>query len=604
MSIKQKFNAFALGLLLTGALSPSLAQVHGGVSSVGTINPGDIATFKNKAQIQNGSGTPTSGQCYIYTGTYPSGSWGPGSCSGGASGPASIQLVGGTNISITPSTPCASGACSFTINYTGSGGGVTSFNTRTGAVVPAINDYSFSLISGTLGCTQLPTFTGAVTNSNCAMSLASGAASSNIGTLGGVLGGTLPNPTMAAGAASANIGSLGGALGGTLPNPTLNIVPTATGGTNTNNGTNSAGDLLMSTAANGNFVHTALNAVCSLVPSVCTLAFGYTNIKWYGALCNGGDDITAIRNAVSASYGGLLFFPCISSVSSDVVLTQPISFEGAGMYTSGLIALSSIGSTLPVLLIEPPTGTTSRGYSFNNMAFVNGFGAQAVEIFSAFTSTSIAEVVFDKVETDAASSNASNYAVELGNSSNPNGGIFNFTYKNGIISGGVFLVSVGDTLRFQNNIITGPNAGIAGNQVSGAGNLIITDNNITSTGGGVVLACGIGTVISHNEFEQQVTSTEANNAIIDLTASLCTSNDIWITENQIQADSAAGTPLLINIASNNVFVKLDSNRFGTPTPYTGIANASASLLCGNNNFITGPTHVSGTAPVGTWSNGC
>ncbi len=47
------------------------------------------------------------------------------------------------------------------------------------------------------------------------------AAAQIIGTLGGVLTGTLPNPGMASGAASANIGTLSGVLTGTLPNPGL-----------------------------------------------------------------------------------------------------------------------------------------------------------------------------------------------------------------------------------------------------------------------------------------------------------------------------------------------------------------------------------------------
>lgn len=62
--------------------------------------------------------------------------------------------------------------------------------------------------------------------------LASGAASANVGTLAGVLGGTLPNPTMAAGAASANVGALGGDLSGLLPTQTIaKIQGTAVTGT-------------------------------------------------------------------------------------------------------------------------------------------------------------------------------------------------------------------------------------------------------------------------------------------------------------------------------------------------------------------------------------
>jgi hypothetical protein len=51
--------------------------------------------------------------------------------------------------------------------------------------------------------------------------LASGAAAANVGTLSGVLTGTLPSPGMAAGAAATNVGTLSGALSGTLPGPSL-----------------------------------------------------------------------------------------------------------------------------------------------------------------------------------------------------------------------------------------------------------------------------------------------------------------------------------------------------------------------------------------------
>ena len=63
----------------------------------------------------------------------------------------------------------------------GSSGGVTSFNTRTGAVVPANGDYSFSLLSGTLASNQL---TGTYSN---------GLSLTNTGNLiSGALRGTAP----------------------------------------------------------------------------------------------------------------------------------------------------------------------------------------------------------------------------------------------------------------------------------------------------------------------------------------------------------------------------------------------------------------------------
>lgn len=327
----------------------------------------------------------------------------------------------------------------------------------------------------------------------------------------------------------------------------------------------------------------------------------------YGAVCNGTtDDTTAINTALSnVSSGGTIYFPnSLCGVSSTITRTTPINIVGAGMYTSGLIALATMPTSSPLFEILPPTSTTSRGYSFINMSFINTIGAAAFLVSSNFTTTSIAEVVLDKVVVQGGSGNANSYGILLNNSSAPNGGIFNFTFKNGIIFAGAFMVNAGDTLRFQNNIITGPNGGVAGTQVSGAGNLLIEGNNISSAGGSVVLGCAVGARIFHNELEQQVTSTEVNGAIIDLTGSACTVDSTSITENQIQAVAGIGTPLLVHIGTNVTFPYLAGNRLGTPTSYTGVNNNSLSFVCGNNEFLTGTPHVSGTAPAATWGNGC
>ncbi len=72
---------------------------------------------------------------------------------------------------------------------TGGGGGVTSFNGRTGDVVPAANDYSFSLLSGMLGSAQLSgTYSSAVTLSSAGNSFTgngAGLTNVNAATLGG-----------------------------------------------------------------------------------------------------------------------------------------------------------------------------------------------------------------------------------------------------------------------------------------------------------------------------------------------------------------------------------------------------------------------------------
>lgn len=92
--------------------------------------------------------------------------------------------------------------------------------------------------------------------------MASGAAATNVGTLGGVLGGTLPNPTMAAGAASTNVGSVGGDLTGTLPNPTVG----------TNKVTNAKSAQMAAVTLKGNPTNATANATDFTIASLTALA--------------------------------------------------------------------------------------------------------------------------------------------------------------------------------------------------------------------------------------------------------------------------------------------------------------------------------------------
>lgn len=107
---------------------------------------------------------PTANQCLVYQGSFPSGTWQPG--------------------------PCAQGS-------------VASFNGRTGVVVPVSGDYSFSLVSGLLGCAQLPVFSGDWTQSACVVTISAGA---------------VTNSKMAVGAAAANL-NLGAGVGTFLTTP-------------------------------------------------------------------------------------------------------------------------------------------------------------------------------------------------------------------------------------------------------------------------------------------------------------------------------------------------------------------------------------------------
>lgn len=145
----------------------------------------------------------------------------------GATGGLSLVLNGNVQGLPTVTVPTTPGGFTCFLNTSGQLGNCTvGANPVFGPVSSTATNFAvFADGTGAL-LANGPSQTGGIT----ATMLASGAASTNIGALGGVLGGTLPNPTMAAGAAATNIGTLGGVLTGTLPNPGLGATPTVFGG--------------------------------------------------------------------------------------------------------------------------------------------------------------------------------------------------------------------------------------------------------------------------------------------------------------------------------------------------------------------------------------
>lgn len=221
-------------------------------------------------------------------------------------------------------------------------------------------------------------------------SLATGAASANIGTLGGVLGGTLPNPTMAAGAASTNVGTLGGVLGGTLPNPTM-----AAGAAATNVGTLSGvlgGTLPSPTMAAGaasTNVGTLGGVLGGTLPNP-TMAAGAaaTNVGTLGgnlsgtlpnptvAKVNGATypatpAVNTVPVVTNAAAGGTITYQIVPSAAGGTGVNNGSSLLtlGGNLTTVGAFA-TSLTITAATNLTLPTSGTLVAGISCNGVNFL------------------------------------------------------------------------------------------------------------------------------------------------------------------------------------------------------------------------------------------
>lgn len=200
--------------------------------------------------------------------------------------------------------------------------------------------------------------------------LAQGTRSGNTTSFGTTSGALTSNNCIKADS-NGNLVDSGGTCGA-LPG----VVPTSLGGTGANNSTNSSGDLLASNGPNGNFVATAFNALCSLVPSVCNKALGYTSITWYGAKCDGifqsnqNFDQPATNLSITATQT-LLTSSGSTFTSADVGKRIYVPGAGpAGAALSTTIA-SFVGATQVNLTVAASTTITTQAAT-NAAPFVYG----------------------------------------------------------------------------------------------------------------------------------------------------------------------------------------------------------------------------------------
>lgn len=341
---------------------------------------------------------------------------------------------------------------------------------------------------------------------------------------------------------------------------------------------------------------------------------GFLVVTDFGATGNGTtDDTASIAAAIAATpSGGTLWFPpgiyrVVGSGSAVFTLTKAINILGMGSGFGGVGATlrldAGASTTRDLFLITGVTNSVLRGLSFKNLDvdIVSGTGGQNVFHFdtTAGVTTGFAEVVIENVMMPSAVS-AGGQSIFLNNGvgTNTNGGVFNFTVQKCFIGGGIQLLQSGDTIRVLDNIITGANPGVLGNQVTGAGQLLVVGNNITNSGGAIIVNNGIAPVIAFNEIESGVT-TEANNALVDINGSVGTVSSAKIVNNQIQG--IAGTPDCIRTA-NATGTFIDGNRLSTSG--TNIVNTGSGTIIGLGNEFTGTRlsdSGSGTIdPTGAW----
>lgn len=353
------------------------------------------------------------------------------------------------------------------------------------------------------------------------------------------------------------------------------------------------------------------------------LVWPASGLNWaaFGVFCDGTTDVRAnLQNAISGTPEGAMLRglkqagACLTgknpSAAYALTASRPIHIScDSGV---AIQPTSALGTTSSVLyLFGNPDGvniqTIIEGCFIGNPGAATRYGLYGI-VFDTQTAGNYFRAPIVKNVFIQAGTSGNGYGILALNNvtNNPNGGIYAADFGDGsIIQGGIDLVGSGDSITIrgilpQNGAVGADNNGLLVNLATGAGSLTLSRLNFSQSAG-VNIQLAYSLFIDGGEYELQAPLT--GTAVVNISASGGTVLGAKIRNAQFQAVSGIGTPLLLNIAANVGTIVVDGNAFATPTSYTGVANASTDLRLGPNYWLTGPTHVSGTAPSIVYGGG-
>jgi hypothetical protein len=315
----------------------------------------------------------------------------------------------------------------------------------------------------------------------------------------------------------------------------------------------------------------------------------------FGAVCNGStDDTAAITLAITAAANSRLTLPpgvnckVIGSGTAIFAITTPIIIDCQG---SSITLDATVPNTRNLFSFKPPSAgdRLPKRRLTRCLLDMNGVGAATIVIDTTASNTiEIGEFEIDHVRDTASGTttgtNASIFVNNIG--TNTNGGTFNVNFHDNVLLNGIYLNSAGDSIRVQDNILSGAKYGVYASLISGAAGLIITGNNI-SAADPLLIDASIGNIaVTNNEFEQQVTTTDPGTAVVDFRGGVGALTHVTFTGNSVIALAATGSPAPLKI-SNVTQAYVESNTFQTSASVVCIVNAGSGTIIGASNTFVG-----------------
>lgn len=311
--------------------------------------------------------------------------------------------------------------------------------------------------------------------------------------------------------------------------------------------------------------------------------------------CPVGDATEQLQAMVDSAKGELKLPACVFNVSQTIVIRKPLDFVGSGANVNGTIIRSSakVG-----ILLEPDVTISVADCGPSCRGWWGYFSAFRVEPVTVGQGGPDGHAMVWRIGKGRFVSMSDVYRVYLGDfggqallldngAANANG-FFTSAVSRSWIENGMRGVLIGDSMTFAGNVIpdgrSRPGQGLPGIDISvvpGAAEIVLRENNITTTGGCVLVRNGIGIGVLNNWCEG---ASNAPGSIQLIDCSECTARD-----NRVQtAGGDAPYALVIDGGSANV---IDSNKLGAgKLGHIALLNgAHDNKLAGLNRFDGGLT---------------
>lgn len=244
---------------------------------------------------------------------------------------------------------------------------------------------------------------------------------------------------------------------------------------------------------------------------------------------DGLDDGPALRAALAAAQarGARLILPpgvinvCTVAGDAEALLRITSLVEIVGVSRLSRIEPCAAAGTRSVILVKPlANGGGIRGLALRNFSIGSlgdtRSGGDGIRFDTTSTNAFIAKSLIQNVA--VADAGAGKYAFRHIHdpAASETGGLFGATIQDSELWGGLKFYKTGDSNNVERNIITGSNAGIDYEAISGAAMHRFVGNNITSAGGSIVLRNTAQAKVLQNQLEAALAYTGAESALIVL----------------------------------------------------------------------------------------